>query len=117
MVDFEKVAPQKGSGMEPRTGGRSGSDADNPFLTKGWLRQSFTENQDYELPPIDGAFTLVPAKKGANKGEPVERLTGEAATVVQMIRRAADHEGLGVQIQYADPVYASGAKKGQPVPG
>lgn len=113
MVDLAKLAPVKGAGMAPREVTRKPRDEQpNPFLTEGWLQQSYETGQDYEV-TVNGEWSISKVKKGPRKGEEIERLTGEAAEVTKMLREASNKLGIGVTIQYAQAT----TRTGKDIPG
>jgi len=100
---LEIAAPSKGTGLAPRVGTRTAADTGpNLFLDNGWLQQSFDEKQDYQV-TVDGSWVESEFKKGPNKGQKTEKLTGDAYLVVRQLRDAAAKLGIGVTIQYSIP--------------
>lgn len=109
-MDLSALAPAPGTGLAKRVVNRTTSVAGpNPFLDNGWLKKSFDEGKDYVV-TVDGGWEMQPAKRGANKGEPIEKLVGDAYKVTRMIRDAADKLGLGVTIQYSVPTVTKKVK-------
>lgn len=115
-IDITKLAPVKGEGMAPRSVHRERTEQPNPFLDNGWLKESYDTNTDYQV-TVDGTWEESKVLKGPRKGEPMERLTGEAADVTLMLRNAANRLGIGVSIQYSIPTYKSGKNKGEEIAG
>jgi hypothetical protein len=75
----------------------------NPWLDKTWdtgLWASYNDDQAYAA-DFPGALEMLPAKRGANKGELIEKVTGEASDAVVLIREAAEKLGIGVSIRTA----------------
>lgn len=95
-------ASAKKTTMAPKVVNRSRKDVGpNPFLDKTWdqnLQASYDNAEGYEV-TVDGAMEKVPARRGKNKGMPIDTLTGEAADVVFLIRQAAEKLQLGASIQ------------------
>lgn len=97
---LEIQAPTKSATGMPRRAGRASVDhGPNLFLDNGWLLQSYETGEPYEV-PVEGEFIQDTIKKGARKGEPTERLTGDAAEVVRQLREAANELNIGVAIKY-----------------
>lgn len=102
-MDLSKLAPAAGTGLAPRVVNRATRNAEpNPFLDNGWLLKSYEEKKDYVV-TVPGAWEMGEVKKGERKGDPIERLTGDAAEVTRLLRDGADKLGIGVAIQYTIP--------------
>lgn len=88
--------------LPTRAGSRKGRDlGPNPFLDLKWpynLQASYEKGEAYEL-PVSGTKEMKPARRGKNKGEPVEVLTGDAYDTVALIRQAADKLDLGATVR------------------
>ena len=87
--------------------------ANNPWLNKEWeqgLWASYQDDQAYGA-QFKGTFEMVPAKRGANKGEPIEKLTGEAQEATGLIRTAAAILGIGVSLRVTQATHANGNPK------
>lgn len=101
--------------MPTRVGSRSGRDlGPNPFLDLKWpynLMASYENAEAYEL-TVSGTMETKPARRGKNKGEPVEVLTGDAYDTNALIRQAADKLGLGATIR----TYVGKDPKGKSIP-
>lgn len=82
--------------------GRKGADlGPNPFLDKEWdfnLKNSYELGEGYEI-TVDGGIEMLPAVRGAVKGQPVEKLTGDAYVAERLIRKAADELGIGSTVK------------------
>jgi hypothetical protein len=96
-LNLAELAPQPGAGMTPRRASRTSGP--NPFLDNGWLEESYTNGQDYEVGPVSGWYEEGVIQRGERAGEPTTRLAGDAATVVSMLRTAANKLGIGVTIE------------------
>ena len=96
-LDLSTITPQAGSGMTPRRASRTSGP--NPFLDNGWLEESYNTGQDYEVGPVAGTYEDGVIQRGERAGEPTTRLVGDAATVVSMLRTAANKLGIGVSIE------------------
>lgn len=96
MLDLTTLAPVVGAGLSPRRASRTSGP--NPFLDNGWLESSYDTGQDYEV-TVPGQYIDDTIKRGERVGEPTQRLTGDAATVVSMLRTAANKLGIGVSIE------------------
>lgn len=95
-IDFTAIEPVRGSGLTPRKGSRTSGP--NPFLDEGWLLRSYESGQDEEI-TVAGKYETVVRERGDHAGEEVEKLTGDAADVVAMLRSASNKLGIGVIIQ------------------
>lgn len=74
----------------------------NPWLDKTWetgLWASYNEDLAFEA-EFKGNIEMVPAKRGKNVGEPIEKVTGEASEAIKLIRDAATILGIGVAVRY-----------------
>lgn len=74
----------------------------NIWLDKNWdnsLQSSYDNDEAYAA-DFKGKIEALPAKRGKNKGEPVDKVTGEAADAIYLIREAAKILGVGVAIRY-----------------
>jgi hypothetical protein len=74
----------------------------NPWLDKNWangLWASYEADEAYAA-DFKGAIENVPARRGKNKGEPIEKVTGEAGDAMVLIREAAEKLGIGSSIRY-----------------
>jgi len=85
--------------LERRVGRATIDRGPNLFLDNGWLAKSYETGETYEL-PVDGRLEAGIIKKGPKKGEPTERLTGDAAEVTRQLREAAEQLNIGVSIKY-----------------
>jgi hypothetical protein len=63
------------------------------------LETSYQEGKDYEVGPIPGWYEDGTIMRGERAGEPTQRLAGDAATVVSMLRTAANKLNIGVSIE------------------
>lgn len=73
----------------------------NPFLDKEWangLWASYNNDEAYAA-DFPGAIEMAPATRGKNKGEPIEKVTGEAAEAILLLNKAATILGIGVSIR------------------
>lgn len=73
----------------------------NPWLDKVWengLWASYEGDVAFAA-DFPGALEMLPAKRGVNKGEPIEKVTGDAADAIVLIRAAAEVMGIGVSIR------------------
>ena len=104
------VKPKKSAVLIKR--GRNGRDlGPNPFLDpkmEGNLEQSYkafkagnTADATYEA-TVPGKREKYTYTRGKSKGQQGERITGDADTVVRLLRDAADQLSLGVTIQVLD---------------
>lgn len=110
-LDISALAPKPGQGMTPRRATRTSGP--NPVLDNGWLQESYDTGQDYEVGPLSGKVVEYTITKGENKGETGEKLTGDAADAVTMIRQAAGKLGLGVSVE----VVPAANGRGKEIPG
>lgn len=102
-MDLANLAPAVGPGLVRRVNTRAPAErGPNPFLDNGWLQASYDTGKDYFV-TVDGGWEPSVIKKGPQRGEPTERLSGDAAEVVKLIRDAADKLNIGVAIQYSIP--------------
>jgi hypothetical protein len=72
----------------------------NFFLDKAWdknLQASYDNAEAYEI-TVAGEFKDDTVKKGPKKGQPLKRLTGDAADAVTLLRAAADTLKIGVSV-------------------
>lgn len=96
-----------------RKNSRSGRDlGPNPWLNKDW-NQGLWESYEADVPfsaQFPGKFEMVPAKRGEKKGEPIEKLTGDAADAVFLIRQAAVKLGIGVAVPVAETLTTADGK-------
>ena len=75
----------------------------NPWLDKAWdmgLWKSYNDDVAFAS-EFKGNIEQVPAKRGKNKGQPIEKVTGEAGDAVALIREAAAKLGIGVAVRTA----------------
>ncbi len=84
----------------------------NLFLDNGWLQQSYEQEATMDV-VADGTFEEYTMKKGAHKGEPATRLTGDAQEVTRQLREAAKALGIGVAIKYFPVVHRGKEVKGK----
>lgn len=96
-LDLSALTPVEGSGMSPRRNTRTAGP--NPFLDNGWLLKSYEEGQDYEIGPVSGWYEDTTIQRGERAGEPTQKLVGDAAQVVSMLRTAANKLDIGVSIE------------------
>lgn len=95
-IDFSTVQPVQGSGLTPRKGSRTAGP--NPFLDEGWLYRSYETGEDEEI-TVPGKYVTVIRERGEHAGEEIQKLTGDAADVVAMLRSASNKLGIGVIVQ------------------
>lgn len=81
----------------------SGNRGPNPFLDKTWdmgLWASFEQSTAFAA-DFKGAIEKVPARRGKPKerGELVDKVTGDAGDAVYFLREAAEKLGIGVAIR------------------
>lgn len=95
-LDLENLMPAVGTGLTKRKGSRVAGP--NPFLDNDWLLDSYKTGTDYEI-TVAGKYEIVVATRGVHEGEEVERLTGDAADVVALLRSASNKLGIGVRIE------------------
>jgi hypothetical protein len=91
----------------------------NPWLDPAWpfnLKASYDSGEAYEL-VLAGKYEKSKYTRGKVKGEEYDKLTGDAADAVSLIRDAAEKLGLGVSIPVTPALIESGARKGQPRDG
>lgn len=105
-LDISALTPKPGQGMTPRRATRT--KGPNPFLDEGWLQASYDSGQDYEVGPLSGKVVEYEITKGEHKGETGEKLTGDAADAVTLIRQAAAKLGLGVAVEVVPATTARG---------
>ncbi len=103
--DAEDIIQRRGRSTEP-----------NPFLDEGWLEESYQQGKTKAI-VVAGGWETRQKLTRVGKGQPLEPafdeetgdpilhdvLTGDAATAVALIRRAADYLGIGVSV-IAEPV-------------
>lgn len=126
-MDLSALKPRKATNPDAVKrqggGGRKGRDlGPNPFLDPkmdGNLEQSYrlfkagkTAEATFEV-TVAGKMENYTQSRGAQKGQPGTRLTGDADTVVRWLRDAAEQLGIGVSIRTV-PATDS---KGKEVPG
>ena len=101
--------------VENRRGGSVGRDlGPNPFLDPKWdynLANSYAKNEAYFI-ILAGTYIDSTMQKGKRKGEAMQRLSGEAADGVSLLRKAAVALKIGVAIRE----YTGKGPDGQVVP-
>lgn len=118
-----KITPKKASKRIVRNTSRSKLDlGPNPFLDSkapGNLEESYKQfkankivDATFEV-TVPGARETYTMKRGASKGKPGTRLTGDADLVVRLLRDGADQLGIGVSVTAEDAV----DEKGKKIPG
>ena len=111
-LDFDTMEPREGSGIIRTRGPRT--TGPNPFLDKGWLWDSYETGKDKEVGPIAGVLVETVVSRGATAGQPTTKWTGDVATVISMLRTAAEKQGLGVSIEVVPATNERGRElKGQ----
>lgn|SRR5262245_4146830 len=119
MFDVSTLKARKTT-MPPRRGTRTKRDlGPNPWLDKDWefnLKSSYDNAEPYEL-DFQGEEKDDTVRKGVKKGQPIKRLSGDAADAQTLIRDAADKLGLGVSVVVTPAVHTSGVNKGKPRAG
>lgn len=95
-LDLSTLAPVPGTGLTRRSSGREAGP--NPFLDNGWLLNSYETEQDFEV-TVGGTWERAVKTRGKHKGQEYDKLVGDAATVVRMLRDAADKLEIGVAIE------------------
>lgn len=98
-LDFDTMAP-KPTEIGPSKAKRDRED--NPFLSKGWLLQSYETGQAMEFGPVQGGLEeYFPKVRETGEVSTVarQRPTGDAKLVVNMLREAARLTGIGVSIE------------------
>lgn len=111
-IDFDAVAPIKSKGLAKRTRGASLPSV-NPFVTKDWLMNSYNSGEAFEF-PCSGAWEEYEIRSGVRKGEKAQRLIGDAATVMKLIRKGASDLMIGVRTEVEVGKFTAGRNKGQP---
>jgi len=94
-LNLDEIEPTVGSGLARRTR----NTGPNPFLDKGWLENSYNEEQDYDCPPVQGELVMTTVQKGENAGKPAKKWTGDVQTLISLLRSAAEKLEIGVYIQ------------------
>lgn len=103
-IDFDSIKPRTVS-VPRRVGTKTGRDlGPNHWLNKKWeqgLWASYENDQAYGA-DFKGKIEKTPATRGEakNKGELIERVTGEAGDAITLIRQAATKLGIGVSVPY-----------------
>src|SRR5258706_8175907 len=125
---MEIPVPQASAPIETAARGRKTSDEPNPFLDEGWLWTQYETAQaliEAKKSPsgatqsvtVAGEWESVQALNrqreplfDAETDEPVMQphLIGDAATVVKMLRKAAEQQDIGVSIQVVPALTARG---------
>lgn len=109
-LDLAKLKPAAGKGMPARKYNRRGGP--NPFLEGftgqkdpkvGTLLYSYENDKDFDV-TVAGEWIEDTIKKGPKKGQPIQRLIGDAAEVESMLRSAANSLGIGVSVKMDPPV-------------
>jgi len=95
---LELAAPVPSATPIERRAGRAVQHGPNLFLNNGWLLDSYNNGRTDEI-IVDGEWVEDTIKKGEKKGQPVMRLTGDAAEVVRQLREAATELNIGVTIK------------------
>lgn len=95
-LNLENLAPVETT-MSPRKAPREA--VANPFLTEGWMLRTYESGKAEEV-TVPGAY-IDGVRKDRKTGEetPIQKLTGDAAQVVNLIRYAADALGIGVRVE------------------
>lgn len=109
-MDFNALTPVVAE-FPTRTRNR-GTAGPNPFITNGWLKGSYDRNEAQSV-TVPGAYEEYVSKKGASAGETRQRLTGDAAQIVSLLRAAADELNIGVSIDVAQAMNGKREVKGQ----
>src|SRR5690242_7488798 len=105
-MDLTTLTPRATDWTPNRPGRKSSEEGPNPFLENGWLKESYDKGQAYSV-TVPGAFEDQQATRNDNgtrvpafdeSGQPVMKsvLTGDAATVVKMLRKAGESLKIGV---------------------
>lgn len=102
-LDFDTQAPTVATApLAKRTATRTAGD--NPFVSRGWLLESYNEGKTMDF-VAEGGYETYQRKTKAEDGTVVlvdaDRMGGDAGVVTAMLRRAADELNIGVTIQYA----------------
>jgi hypothetical protein len=99
-MDLTALTP-KTSDWTPSRPGRKSTEKTNPFVDNGWLQKSFDEGQSYAVSVPGTRETKTTPNR---EGETVTRevLTGDAATVVRLLRAASNKLGVGVSIDVTE---------------
>lgn len=75
---------------------------ENPWLDKTWsegLWASYDADVAFSA-VFPGAIEMVPAQRGATKGQLVEKVTGEAGDAIFLIRKASTILGIGAAVRW-----------------
>lgn len=94
-MDLSTLTPVKTEAPDRRRGTTAGP---NPFLDNNWLSESYKDKQWREV-TVTGKQETYIIKRGKEQGKEATKLTGDAGTVVKLLRDAADMLGLGVSIE------------------
>lgn len=100
--------------IENRRGGTARDLGPNPFLDAKWdynLANSFAKGEAYFI-ILAGTYVDTPYAKGERKGEIYQKLTGDAADGVSLLRKAAVALEIGVAIRE----YTGKGPDGQAIP-
>jgi len=111
-INFDEMVPVAGAGISKRASSRTSGP--NPFLDKGWLKQSFEEGKDYQFGPVTGdqvEYTVQDGSKSA--GQVRQKYTGDLADVITLIRAASNKLGIGAIVQ----VVPAANERGKPIKG
>lgn len=108
-MDFSAIKPIAGKGLSRRQATRTATE--NPFITEGYLLASYERGVDYEL-TVPGSYVDYDKRTkdkttGVVTTSKSTKLTGDAAEVVNMLRRAANELNIGVRVEVVP-----GARKG-----
>lgn len=113
--------------MEARKGTKTKRDlGPNIWLDPKWpfnLKTSYDQAKPFEL-DLPGKVENTVYTKGAKKGQPTTKLTGEAADAITLIREAAEKLQIGVAVQtrpakragYITVAYQGQKRKAPPKP-
>jgi hypothetical protein len=102
-IDFDTMKPTDGTGLTSRRGPRTAGP--NPFLERGWLKESYDQNvkkfphPDKVFGPVQGKLVETTISRGDRIGEPTTKWTGDVQAVISLLRTAADKMGIGVSIE------------------
>jgi len=111
-INFDEMVPVPGAGISKRASSRTSGP--NPFLDKGWLKQSFDEGKDYDFGPVTGEQVEYTVSKGEAQGvQTRQKYTGDLADVITLIRAASNKLGIGAIVQ----VVPAANERGKPIKG
>ena len=80
---------------------RRRSDEPNPFLTEGWLKATFDKGKGAKIVMPGSIQTYQVRNRDTGElGNQANKVVGEAAVAIKMLREAADTLNIGVTIQF-----------------